>query len=422
MKKKRSKKQTLQMLTDSEMACLIRSIGILEVSSITVLSVTPLSDHRYSTILEISAGKETGKNLKIIIDVSFGGPTWRQFLDVTYNSGADCDLKVNVSNGPLDMTFDPFVAFVNLIGINNSCAIPTYFLEPNDSFLKAPRSISTFKILAGPDDVDPKGSFEPPSKRKIGEAEFWIEYFQGPFAEGSLEGDLKANGLAPYYPVGRHLSIVVRWTEQGLFMDLKSETTDQEITWLWKHKKQDIEKQYSGSPLVLLPGDNALQSLSIKINETPFSVCLQSMQSEKFSYAGLVQAKELEFCELIEKLLEDYHIGKRATHAPMMTRYILMDLNHFLTVIKELLRYLRKRLPKRGHSYISISQGGALQDRWKMTERFLAGRQLDFSTVMDLLEQYMGRNFFDETYFAKDFDLHDFKKKLGLGAKSDSIS
>lgn len=208
MEKKRSKKKKYQILTESEIATLIRSIGIPNDSPITVLSVTPVIDDRYSTILEISTDKATEKKLKIIVDVSFCGPTWEQFMNVAYDSGADCDLKIIVSDGPLDTTWHSVLAFTRLVRLNNSCGIPTYFLEdPNGSLRKARRTISAFKMLEGPKDSKAEISPEPPNKRTIEEADFWLNYFLGPFDEQSFEIDLMASALAPYFPVGMDLKI-----------------------------------------------------------------------------------------------------------------------------------------------------------------------------------------------------------------------
>ena len=100
----------------------------------------------------------------------------------------------------------------------------------------------------------------------------------------------------------------------GSFLGL-CETDNKEFNWLWDHKKKDIEDQYPGYALQLISNENVLGSLSIRVDKTPITYCLQGSAQEKEGFVGLVHKNEMKFIDLMEALHREGS-GKRKNSHP----------------------------------------------------------------------------------------------------------
>jgi|GEM_PF-2158786 len=301
-----------QLLSETEIISLLKLSGI-PTRQLTIISTTPVKKGRYQTILK-TKNPDSRKNIRTIIDVSFSAPTWQQYIDVTYNQGADCDYKV-ILYDELCADFVPSsdsLPIGNLVRINNRCSVPTFFISAEDTLSWPTRQISDFEIMDSPDDVDANPGQKLPSKREVEEAEFWVPYYWGVLCGSDYyEHNFEIDGCTSSYSAGRNLSSRVKWTQEGLFIELSPDTErrekgGKEIQWLWENKRGDIEAEYPGSSLT--QGNTGIGSdfLSIRVDPTPFDECLSSPPEGKIDFAHFVNRQELDFVDLIEECLDEY--------------------------------------------------------------------------------------------------------------------
>ena len=80
----------------------------------------------------------------------------------------------------------------------------------------------------------------------------------------------------------------------------------EEVKWLWKNKRSEIEKHYPGCLITLCKRSGKPYKIAVRVSEQPFTDCIYSTLDEKDDYAEWVSCQERKFFELIDELLEDF--------------------------------------------------------------------------------------------------------------------
>lgn len=299
---------TFPPLTPSELMILFEKGNIPLGPLFKPPSIIPLERNRYQTIIE-SLHLQLGKEIRVIIDVSFHAPTWQQFIDITYNQGAGCDFKVilfNKEQDDEDYSSDAYI-IDDRVRINNKCSVPTYLVNANGNLTSPKNRMRQLDVMESPDHVQRDPNLEFPSKRTVEEAGFWLPFYWGTFNNEMLGHEIDDLEGTSSYGLRGHLDSIVNWNDEGLFMELSTESDDQAIKWLWERKKKEIEDKYPGSTLHMTQKKDGFQALSLRVDKTPFTDCLQSSPREKDDYVGLVHGNELKFMEIIEGYLDEYN-------------------------------------------------------------------------------------------------------------------
>ena len=166
---------------------LLKDIDINDEQIIRMDQACGLCEDRLSLFVTLRNIK-TSATSKAIIDLITGSPTWEQFIDVTYDSGPNTDLKIIVydtddpRNPPKSAGCSLHAA--NLVEKSNRCGVKTFLIHATFS-IKAEGKILNYLIDEGPrmhifDSVfpilTPQQPEMLPTKRQVKEAEFWVGY------------------------------------------------------------------------------------------------------------------------------------------------------------------------------------------------------------------------------------------------------
>jgi hypothetical protein len=156
-----------------------------------------------------------------------------------------------------------------------------------------------------------------PSKRQFEEAEFWVNYYLLLFGTGFSPidiSDITADWTPGYDVTGKGMSTEVTWTDEGLVMSLVSEFDPNAIDWVWKIKREDIEKAYPGRPMKLGEEDGIPMKLSVKVLDTTMTEVIRSTPEDKGYFAEDVLKHERDFADLMEEILEGYEASVSNFH------------------------------------------------------------------------------------------------------------
>jgi len=81
------------LFNEDDISNYLKKLHISELNNVKILSRTVLKDDDRLSIV-VSAEGENNKHYKIILDATSGIPTWKQFIDVTYDKGNSADIKI----------------------------------------------------------------------------------------------------------------------------------------------------------------------------------------------------------------------------------------------------------------------------------------------------------------------------------------
>jgi len=265
-----------------------------------------------ATILVTTRHRETGILRKAIIDFTTGDPKWEQFIDLTYDSGANTDLKIIVYDGvwikPESAGTPPEIA--DLAAINNRCGVRTLLVETVCSLKEGEKGLEYF--LYGDLYSDPEDSILPeietlPTKRQIQEAEFWAGYYGGHCQyQGAPPIEVDAdviNGWTPGFEVTPDVKLRALWTDQGFSMNLLAKPESEKLSEIWDEGKAVLMKEYPGHNIEYSPNLNGRAVISVNLEKTPISELIDMHFEDKWNSAELVYFEEGGFQGIVEGII-----------------------------------------------------------------------------------------------------------------------
>lgn len=288
---------------------LFEELGITDLRNIQVLARN-YSEGRM--ILNIMADNPDDTSFRIIIDSTAGIPTWRQFIDVTYDRGASADIRIILYGKDYreytnDFTAGGVIEIGNLVRRNNKCRVTTYLVKGIAVDSNDRKLIAGYNIEEGPDDVFVNPTSTLPSKRQVQEAEFWTGYyFPHWWTEPIDVDDDIINDWAPGYSLLNDLRTVASWSEEGFFIKLIEEQPSEAIHWIWNNKKIEFEAAYPGCDIILEKTDEDRHAISVRILNISMTDLIDMTPDEKWNYGEYVFAQEHTFHDIADGVIDDY--------------------------------------------------------------------------------------------------------------------
>ena len=265
-----------------------------------------------ATILITTRHRETGILRKAIIDFTTGGPTWEQFIDLTYDSGANTDLKIIVYDGVWIKSGPAGTApeIADLAAINNQCGVRTLLVETLCSLKEGEEGLKYFlyaDLYSDPEDLVIPGIETLPTKRQIQEAEFWAGYYGGTcqFQDAPpIKVDAHViNGWTPGFEVTPGVELQALWTEEGFSMNPLAKPESEKLSEIWNEGKAVLMEEYPGQNIEYSPNLNGRAVISVNLEKTPMSKLIEMHFEDKWNYAELVYFKEGGFQGIVGEII-----------------------------------------------------------------------------------------------------------------------
>jgi len=308
-----------QVLCDNDdISELFEVLAIKDLKNTQVLSRTYSDDGRM--IVNITANNKDNKTFRIVIDSAAGIPTWRQFINVTYDQGESADIRIILYGEDhrdyrKDFTAGGIIEIGNLVRRNNKCGLTTYLVKGIDFDSNGQKFIDEYRIGEGPNDVfvDPTQTF--PSKRQVQEAEFWAGYYFPQWWSGSIEiDDDIINCWEPGYALDKDLRTVASWNDEGFYIKLVEDKPSEVIHWIWNNKKGEFEQEYRDCDITFEKIDEKRYAISVRILYISMTDLINMSPDEKWDYGQSVFDHEHNFQELALGVVEDYNDAVNATN------------------------------------------------------------------------------------------------------------
>ena len=301
-----SKKEDIKRLFDE--------LKLLNYQDIKVASRTFSYDDRL--ILAVDAVDMQGTRSRVIIDGTAGIPTWRQFINVTYESGKFADIKIILYG--LDYGYDEPCHHRGggrdelnyLARHNNKCGVRTYLVK-GIKLNRSNQKISTnCEIVAKPDDVELVEGLIHLSEEDAHKAEFWYGYYGMChdvdetywYMENDIFGDWDCEHCIG---VAGLVSTFVVWDDHGLFLKLTGRPGSEIIDWIWANRKFAFEVVYRHCPITHETHQHC-GAISIKIESIPLRDIFRKDRNEKAECGEHIYLEEQKFMELAGTIVEDY--------------------------------------------------------------------------------------------------------------------
>lgn len=177
---------------------------------------------------------------RVIIDATAGHPTWRQFINVTYESGKFADTKIILYGENYRDYRNPLAGGISELNYlarrNNKCGLRTYLAKGIELDNDNQKTFTNCEIVAKPEDVELVGELNHPSKEEVQKAEFWLGYYCQHVDPGEISFDNDDDILGDWNPgycvgqAGAQTGIV--WNEEGLFLKLIAKPDSETIRWI----------------------------------------------------------------------------------------------------------------------------------------------------------------------------------------------
>jgi len=299
---------------------LLHELEIKNYEFIRTASRMLINDDR-CVVIVIAKRTDNGHLRKIVIDTKLGSPTWQQFIDVTYNIGADSDVKIIIfddgflePDGKSDSPGNEFMIW-NLAARNNRCGVHTYLVHAKGTIVDGKKMGVSYLLTEGSTDCKEKNGAQLPSKEEVERAGFWrgCYHFVVGFEPFEPEDDI-IGGSGSCYCAGRNLVTTPSWTDMGFYMNVVGMPGSEEVKWLWEKRRSKIEKHYPGCPITACKRSGKPYKIAVRVSEQPFTDCIYSTLDEKDDYAEWVSYHERRFVDLIDELLEDFPGKEKLEH------------------------------------------------------------------------------------------------------------
>jgi hypothetical protein len=299
-----------------EIMKLLDELEIKNYEFIRIASRMLIKDDR-CVVIVIAKRTDNGHLRKIVIDTKLGNPTWQQFIDVTYNIGADSEVKIIVFDdgyleldGKSDSPGDD-LTISDLVIRNNRCGVDTYLVQAKGIIIDGKKMRVLYSLSEGPKDGGDKPHVQLPSKEELEEAEFWTCSYSSVGGFGPFERDDDfTRGLGWYYSQKGNLLTAPAWMGEGLYMKVVGLPGSEALKWLWREKRSKIEMYYPGCPITLEKKSGRPCKITVRVSKEPFRNFLYSTLEEKEEYARWVLCEEERFSDVVERLLEDFNAKK----------------------------------------------------------------------------------------------------------------
>ena len=312
---------------------IVKLLGELEIKNyefIRIASRMLINDDR-CVVIVIAKRTDNGHLRKIVIDTKLGSPTWQQFIDVTYNIGADSDIKIIIfddgflePDGKSDSPGDELMIW-NLVTRNNRCGVHTYLVDAKGTIIDGKKMGVSYSLSDDPTDGGDKNDAQFPSKEEVERAEFWHGCYRFVVGFEPFEPDDNIVGTSgPYYYAGRNLVTTPSWTDTGFHMNVVGIPGSEEVKWLWKNRRSEIKKHYPECLIALCKRSGKPYKIAVRVSEQPFTDCVYSTLDEKEEYAEWVSHQERRFVNLIDELLEGFTAKKdlELVHPDKLMEYL----------------------------------------------------------------------------------------------------
>lgn len=286
----------------------------IKISAEEIIGISPVPNDASDrvTVLVTTRHSETGAITKAVIDFSTGGPTWEQFIDLTYDSGANTNLKIIVYDyeGRMPQPAGTPSEIADLAAINNRCGVRTILVETVCSQKDGAKRLEYFlyeDLYTDPEELVIPGIQTLPTKRQIQEAEFWAGYYGGTcqFRDAPpIKVDAHViNGWTPGFEVTPGVELRALWTEEGFSMNLLAKPESEKLSQIWNERKAIFMEEYSGHDIAYSPNSNGKAVISVNLDKTPISDLIDLRFEEKWEYAELVYYQEGKFQEIVEEIV-----------------------------------------------------------------------------------------------------------------------
>lgn len=204
----------------------------------------------------LTTNKDTGQNYTVHVDTIHSKCTVEQFLDCQYGTGSTSDRKVIIYKG--DDTkqevnkLSPEEYFVSLLAercddIEMPFSVIKHSYFPGEEVTMygpplADRGDYPEFIMEEPSDPS---SMNLPTKWDIQRMAFWALYFNTHLPDKYYHlNDLHCSE-SPEFKISDDLSILVRWTEDGICYVVSDSLQSAFFPWLWENRKTYLERYYS---------------------------------------------------------------------------------------------------------------------------------------------------------------------------------
>ena len=278
---------------------------------IQIVSRTFSNDDRL--IVAVDMMDMQGITSRVIIDATAGIPTWRQFINVTYESGKFTDTKIvlyeqdykdypnHLAGGKRQLSY--------LTRYNNKCGVKTYLVKGIALDHKDQKILTTCDIVSEPNNVELVEGLKHPSKADAQKAEFWLGYYCEHCDDGEINVGMDDDIFGDWNPgrsTGRaDVEAYVVWDDDGLFLKLVGGLGSEAIKWIWDNRKFAFEVVYLNCPVAYETHHNYC-AISVKIEDFPLHEIFAMDPDKKWEYGGLVHDEQWKFLSVARKIAEDY--------------------------------------------------------------------------------------------------------------------
>lgn len=297
--------------TKEDIARLFKELRLDNHQDIKITSRTFSNDDRL--IVAVDAVDPQGMASRIIIDATPGYPTWRQFINVTYESGKFTDTKI-ILYGKDYRHYPDYLAggrpeLTYLVRRNNKCGLRTYLAKGIELDHDNQKILTNCEVVAKPDDVEPVEGLKHPSIEEILKAEFWLGYYCQHCDDGEInigmDDDIFGDWSLGYCVGQAGAETHMVWNDDGLFLKLIGKPGSETIRWIWENRKFTLEVVYLRCPVAYETHHNYC-AISIRIVGIPLRDVFRMDPDDKSRYGQLVHDEKWKFFDVARKIAEDY--------------------------------------------------------------------------------------------------------------------
>lgn len=280
-------------------------------NDIQIVSRTYSNDDRL--ILAVDVVDIEGMTSRVIIDATAGIPTWRQFINVTYESGKFADTKIILYGQDFGHYSDHLAGGKSqlnyLVRRNNICGVKTYLVKGIETDKDNQKIFTNRGIVSKPEDVELVEELKHPSKAEAQKAEFWVGYYCQHCDDGEISISMDDDIFHDWNP-GRSTGIAdveayVVWNDDGLFLKLVGGPGSEAVKWIWENRKFAFEVAYLNCPVTREIHQNYC-AIAVKMNDYRLHEIFEMDPDKKWEYGRLIHDEEWKFLSVACKIAENY--------------------------------------------------------------------------------------------------------------------
>jgi hypothetical protein len=301
-----------ELLSDKpELNKIFKHIGQEQYEIGEILSTYEINDNRQGAIIMVQNNKIDDLQ-KIVIDATYGEPNLTQVKDVTYEQGAECDIRIILyfSNGFWKGKKQEYIYEQEMtegfIKINNDCGCDTYLINASWSFgeLEKPTYFYQTKIEPGNNRLTCLKRL--PSKLEFEQAVFGIFYNCSSEWRNPHHIEHPENWFDNYWHLIFH-DISFRypiWNENGLFMHgvSKSEIGDVTLKWLMDSKIEVLKKFFDNREININTLPSGRNIMEIKLWDKPISYFAKTSIKNKERIAEAIRGYDSVTFEFLDNI------------------------------------------------------------------------------------------------------------------------